>query len=78
MQTLSAQERTVLRLHVLDGLGTDEIGALYKVHRTTVARWQAQAVISSWRRLGGGSPRFSSSPVANCTASCADWEAGWT
>ncbi len=40
---LTGQERNILRMHVLDGLGTDEIGALYRVHRTTVARWIGRA-----------------------------------
>ena len=54
LQTLSAQERTVLRMHLLDGLGTDQIGGLYHVHRTTVARWIAQArakLLDETRRL---------------------------
>jgi RNA polymerase sigma-70 factor (ECF subfamily) len=33
----------VLRLHVVEGLNIDEIGALFKVHRSTVARWIAAA-----------------------------------
>jgi RNA polymerase sigma-70 factor (ECF subfamily) len=35
---LSAHERTLLRLHVLDQLSIDEIGTLYNVHRATAAR----------------------------------------
>jgi RNA polymerase sigma-70 factor (ECF subfamily) len=38
---LQGQERTVLRLHFLDGLSIDRIGELYGVHRATVARWIA-------------------------------------
>jgi RNA polymerase sigma-70 factor (ECF subfamily) len=38
---LSADERNVLRLHVIDGLNIAEIGALRHVHRATVARWIA-------------------------------------
>jgi len=52
-QSLSARERTVLRLHLLDGLNIDRIGALYQVHRATVARWIAQArevIAQEWRR----------------------------
>lgn len=36
---LSARDRTVLRLSVVDGLGIDEIGRSFRVHRATVARW---------------------------------------
>jgi RNA polymerase sigma-70 factor, ECF subfamily len=36
---LEKRERNVLKLHFLDGLGIDEIGAFYRVHRATVARW---------------------------------------
>jgi RNA polymerase sigma-70 factor (ECF subfamily) len=32
-----------LRLNVVEGLNIDEIGALFKVHRSTVARWIAAA-----------------------------------
>jgi RNA polymerase sigma-70 factor (ECF subfamily) len=40
---LDRRERTVLRLHVLDGLTIDEIAPMYEVHRATVARWIASA-----------------------------------
>ncbi len=36
---LTEKERLLLRQNVLDGLGIDELGALYGVHRSTVARW---------------------------------------
>jgi RNA polymerase sigma-70 factor (ECF subfamily) len=42
-QTLSAQDRTILRLHFVDGLNIDQIGAIYRVHRATVARWIARS-----------------------------------
>lgn len=41
LETLSARDRTVLRLHLLEGLNIDSIGAMYGVHRATVARWMA-------------------------------------
>jgi RNA polymerase sigma-70 factor (ECF subfamily) len=41
LETLSSRERSVLRLHLLDGLNIEQIGALYKAHRATVARWIA-------------------------------------
>ena len=43
LAALSSRERTVLKMNVLDGLNIDQIGAVYKVHRSTVARWLAQA-----------------------------------
>ncbi|MDX2020886.1 MAG: hypothetical protein SF187_11660 [Deltaproteobacteria bacterium] len=39
LQSLSARDKTILRLHVSDRLGIDEIGSLYGVHRATAARW---------------------------------------
>jgi RNA polymerase sigma-70 factor (ECF subfamily) len=39
LEALGARERTLLRLHLLDGLSIDEIGRLYRVHRATAARW---------------------------------------
>jgi RNA polymerase sigma-70 factor, ECF subfamily len=43
LATLSPDERTVLRMNVLDGLNIARIGALLGVHRATVARWIAEA-----------------------------------
>jgi RNA polymerase sigma-70 factor, ECF subfamily len=40
---LSDRERTLLRQQLLDGLSIDEVGALYRVHRATAARWLEQA-----------------------------------
>lgn len=40
---LSARERTLLRHHVIDGLGVEAIGTLYKVHHSTAARWLVKA-----------------------------------
>ena len=37
--TLSDDDRTVLRLHFVDGLNIDAIGRIYQVHRSTVGRW---------------------------------------
>jgi RNA polymerase sigma-70 factor (ECF subfamily) len=36
---LPARERSLLKLHVLDGKTIDELGVQYEVHRATVARW---------------------------------------
>jgi RNA polymerase sigma-70 factor, ECF subfamily len=39
LSALSAKERNILRQHFLDGMTTDAIAKLHRVHRTTVARW---------------------------------------
>lgn len=36
---LSPRARNLLRMHVLDGLSIDQIGAFYRTHRTTAFRW---------------------------------------
>ena len=36
---LDARQRTVLRMHDVDGLGIDKICVLYDVNRSTIARW---------------------------------------
>ncbi len=38
---LDSRERTLLRLSLRDRLGVDQLGALYRVHRATAARWLA-------------------------------------
>jgi RNA polymerase sigma-70 factor (ECF subfamily) len=38
-QALPTREKTILRLHVVDGLTIDAIGMIYAVHRATAARW---------------------------------------
>jgi RNA polymerase sigma-70 factor (ECF subfamily) len=40
---LTARERTLLRLHHLDGLTVDDLARMYSVHRATAARWVAAA-----------------------------------
>jgi RNA polymerase sigma-70 factor (ECF subfamily) len=42
LQALTPKQRNLLRHHFLHGLNIDEIGALYGVHRATVARWIAK------------------------------------
>jgi RNA polymerase sigma-70 factor (ECF subfamily) len=37
--TLSADQRTILRLHFVDGLNIEAIGRIYQVHRSSVGRW---------------------------------------
>jgi RNA polymerase sigma-70 factor (ECF subfamily) len=41
--SLSSRERNLLRHAFVDGLGIDEVGALFGVHRATAARWLAAA-----------------------------------
>jgi RNA polymerase sigma-70 factor, ECF subfamily len=41
--SLSSRERTLLRYNLLDELNIDQIGAIYNVHRATIARWIAKA-----------------------------------
>jgi RNA polymerase sigma-70 factor (ECF subfamily) len=43
LHNLDAEQRTVLRMHIVEGLNIDEIGALFRVHRSTIARWIASA-----------------------------------
>jgi RNA polymerase sigma-70 factor (ECF subfamily) len=40
---LSAEDRTLLRQSVAEGLSIDEIGAAFGVHRATAARWLTRA-----------------------------------
>lgn len=39
LASLTAQERNVLRMHLLHALSIDAIGSTYQVHRATAARW---------------------------------------
>jgi RNA polymerase sigma-70 factor (ECF subfamily) len=51
---LTARQRNLLRQHFLDGLGIDELGTAYRVHRATAARWLAKAratLVGRTRRL---------------------------
>lgn len=43
LDSLTARDKNLLRQHIVDGLNVDEMGALYKVHRATAARWIADA-----------------------------------
>lgn len=40
---LSSRERNLLRYHFLSQLSIDQIGTIYRVHRSTAARWVADA-----------------------------------
>jgi RNA polymerase sigma-70 factor, ECF subfamily len=48
--SLDAQDQNVLRQHHLDGLTLDQLGALYRVHRSTVAYWLSRAREQLFRR----------------------------
>jgi RNA polymerase sigma-70 factor, ECF subfamily len=56
IRELSVRERTLLRLHFVDGLNIDRIAVIYRVHRATVARWLAavrqQVLAELQTRLG--------------------------
>jgi RNA polymerase sigma-70 factor (ECF subfamily) len=41
--SLETRERNLLKHHFLDGLSTDELAVLYRVHRATAFRWLARA-----------------------------------
>jgi RNA polymerase sigma-70 factor (ECF subfamily) len=43
IRTLAPREQTVLRQHYLDELTLDQLAALHRVHRTTVAYWVERA-----------------------------------
>jgi RNA polymerase sigma-70 factor (ECF subfamily) len=43
LRALPLEDRTVLRMYILDGLNIDEIGRLNGVHRATIARWIKRA-----------------------------------
>lgn len=43
LQELSARERNVLRLYLIEEVSAEKIGRMYRVHRATVARWIAQS-----------------------------------
>ena len=43
LEKLDPKDRALLRLHLGDGLSIDRLGALYRVGRSTAARWLARA-----------------------------------
>lgn len=45
---LTARERALLRYSLVDDLTLDEIGAIYRVHKSTVSRWLAAARDHLW------------------------------
>lgn len=53
LTTLPARDRTLLRLHHLEGVTLDALAAMYSVHRATIARWlsEARALVQQQTRL---------------------------
>jgi RNA polymerase sigma-70 factor (ECF subfamily) len=52
LAALSDRDALLLKLHYLDGLSIDRIGALYGIHRSTVARWRSsirRSILASTR-----------------------------
>lgn len=43
LSELTLRERTVLRLYLVEDVSAETIGAMYRVHRATVARWIGRA-----------------------------------
>jgi RNA polymerase sigma-70 factor (ECF subfamily) len=54
LATLDVRERNLLRHHFVDGLTTEEIGALYSVHKTTAFRWLEAARTALSKRVRTG------------------------
>ena len=50
LATLTPRDRNLLRQQFIYGASIDELGALYGVHRATVARWIAQVRDTLLRR----------------------------
>lgn len=48
VEALEPRQRNLLRQQLVDGLSVDEIAAIYRAHRVTVARWLAKARKDVW------------------------------
>ena len=73
LRALTPQDRNVLRLHVVDGLNIDQVGAVYGVHRATVARWIAQsreALVEKTRALLSERLRLDTQEFESLTRLC--------
>jgi RNA polymerase sigma-70 factor (ECF subfamily) len=67
---LPRRSKTVLRMHYLDGLNIEAIGAVYHVHRATVARWLISIrteIATSVRKRFALAPRPTSSDFRSLT-----------
>ena len=73
LSDLTPQDRNVLRLALLEGVGIDALGTMYGVHRATAARWivRAQrAVADGARRRLGALTGISEQEVASVARAC--------
>jgi len=79
---LEARQRNLLRQHYLDELSLDDLGALYRVHRATAARWLADAKTALLERTRNdisetvGLQRFEIDSVMRLVQSRLDLSAG--
>lgn len=48
VDALAPRQRNLLRQQLVDGLSVDEIAAIYRAHRVTIARWLAKARKDVW------------------------------
>jgi RNA polymerase sigma-70 factor (ECF subfamily) len=72
VQTLTARQRALLRLNLLDGLSIDELSPLYGAHRSSVARWLAEAraaLDAQTRKLLGELLKLSSEEIERLLSS---------
>jgi RNA polymerase sigma-70 factor (ECF subfamily) len=70
---LPPEDRNVLRLSLLEGLGIDAIARIYDVHRATVARRVGrarEAVVEGARRRLGETARLDATELASITRAC--------
>jgi RNA polymerase sigma-70 factor (ECF subfamily) len=68
LAALDANERTILRLHYMDGLTMDQLAQLYKTPRSTIARRVAEArqqILAATETLLRDERRLSPSSVAS-------------
>jgi RNA polymerase sigma-70 factor (ECF subfamily) len=75
LTALSPRARALLRMHYIEGLNIDAIGAVYGVHRATVARWLAgiRAMMTArLRELVSGAQRPTSSAFRSLAAAVRD------
>lgn len=49
VRSLEPRQRNLLRQQLVDQLGVDEIAAIYRAHRVTIARWLAEARKDVWK-----------------------------
>jgi RNA polymerase sigma-70 factor (ECF subfamily) len=68
MASLTPRQRVLIKRHFVDGVGTDGLGALYRVHRVTALRWltDTRELLAKrtqhalWQRLGMQRAEFES------------------